>query len=275
MTVKSLLARRQARLSEIFPPPQRPWTEEYLAIHTEFLEHVLHDDGLVRSIGRGHPPRGFGVGLDERVVEYPWLFAQCPRGSTLDAGSTLNHAHILERFQPLVEELHIVTLAPEERSFPERGVSYVYADLRRLPYHDAYFDTIVSLSTLEHVGKDNSRYGGAREEADPDQELRTVLGELRRVLAPGGTILVSVPYGQREDHGWFRQFDRDDVERLTALAAPRRLELTVFAYGYSGWRKSSLRAATGARYRDFMADSRPVPDLAAAARAVACVRMEY
>jgi hypothetical protein len=62
---------------------------------------------------------------------------------------------------------------------------------------------------------------------------------------------------------------------LTALAASRRLELTVFAHRPSGWQRSSPRAAGRVRYRDFTADSAPVPDQAAAARAVACLRMEY
>jgi SAM-dependent methyltransferase len=173
-----------------------------------------------------------------------------------------------------VDELHVVTAAPEAQSFPERGVSYLYADLRQLPYRDGYFDTVVSLSTLEHVGKDNSRYGGPEGAGDPDEELGRALVELRRVLVPGGTLLVTVPYGRREDHGWFRQFDEEEVERLVSLAAPRRHELRVFAYERTGWRGSSLRAAADASYRDFTADPRPSDDLAAAARAVACIRME-
>lgn len=269
-----LLARRGPDLAERFPPPEQFWTEEYAAAHLAFLEHVLSDESLMRSVERGRLPRGYGVGLDERVVEFPWLLAQAPRGRVLDAGSTLNHAHILDRVLPVVDELHVVTLAPEAHSFPERGVSYVYADLRRLPYSDAYFDEVVSLSTLEHVGKDNSRYGGPEGDADVDAELGHALEELRRVLAPGGTMLVSVPYGRPEDHGWFRQFDQADVERLVTLAAPRRHELTVFAYDESGWQKSSPSRAADARYRDFTVDPQPVWDLAAAARAVACLRME-
>ena len=271
--MRSFLA-RGPDLAEQFPPPEQPWTKEYAAAHLAFVEHVLSDEDLVRAVERGRLPRGFGVGLDERVVEYPWLLAQALRGRVLDAGSTLNHAHILDRVLPVVDELHVVTLAPEAQAFPERGVSYLYGDLRRLPYRDAYFDTVVSLSTLEHVGKDNSRYGGPEGQADADAELGHALDELRRVLAPGGTMLVSVPYGRREDHGWFRQLDRADVERLVALARPRRHELTVFAYDESGWRKSSPTRAADARYRDFTADPRPVPDLAAAARAVACLRLE-
>jgi SAM-dependent methyltransferase len=266
---------RGPALAERFPPPAYFWTDEYRVAQLAFLEYVFSDEGLLHAVARGRLPRGYGAGLDERVIEFPWLLAQAPHGRTLDAGSTLNHAHILDRVQPLVDDLHIVTLAPEPESFPERGVSYVYADLRELPYRNGLFDTVISLSTLEHVGKDNSQYGGSTGEDDPDEELGRAVAELRRVVAPGGTLLVSVPYGRREDHVWFRQFDEEDVERLLAFAEPRWHELIVFAYERSGWRKSTLRGAADARYRDFTAEPNPVPDLAAAARAVACLRMEY
>ena len=72
----------------------------------------------------------------------------------LDAGSTLNHAHILQRLRPAMDKLHIVTLAPEERAFPELDVSYLFADLRDLPLSDDVYDQVVSISTLEHVGLD-------------------------------------------------------------------------------------------------------------------------
>ena len=169
------------------------------------------------SVDRARLPRGFGIGLDERVVEYPWLLSQAPRGRTLDAGSTLNHAHVLDRVRPLVDELHIVTLAPEAQSFPERGVSYVYADLRRLPYRDAYFDTVVSLSTLEHVGKDNSRYGARAASAIRTRSSAAPSRSCAGCSHPGDDARLG-PVGRREDHGWFRQLDQEDVERLAALA---------------------------------------------------------
>jgi len=34
-------------------------------------------------------------------------------------------------------------------------VRYEFSDLRRLPYRDAWFSSVVCLSTLEHVGMDN------------------------------------------------------------------------------------------------------------------------
>ena len=169
----------------------------------------------------------------------------------LDAGSALNHRHVLDRLLPRLDELHIVTLAPEDESFTELGVSYLYADLRDLPLRDGAYDTIVSISTLEHVGMDNTAYGaeGARAASDPRSELRAAVGELRRLLAPGGRLLVTVPYGKREDHGWLRQFDQADLQDLIDAAGVARSDVTVYATDDGGgWQLSDLESAAGASY---------------------------
>ncbi|MBA2616395.1 MAG: methyltransferase domain-containing protein [Actinobacteria bacterium] len=271
-----LLDDRRSRWTERYPPPETPWTELYVERHRALLCEALDDPKLrARFESRQRLPRGYGRGFDERVVEYPWLLAQRPSGRTLDAGSTLNHAHVLDRFLPLLASPHIVTLAPEAVSFPERGVSYVYADLRELPYRDALFDTVVCVSTLEHVGMDNAAYGADEgRAADPDRELLRVLAELRRVVRADGRLLVTIPYGRAEDHGWFRQLDRNGVERLVELASPRRYRLTVFRYGESGWQRSDLEGAADAQYRDYTRDPAPVDDQAAAARAVVCLALD-
>lgn len=220
-------------------------------------------------------PGGYGIGFDERVVEYPWARWRLSGGKVLDAGATLNHEHILDRFLPQLAELHIVTLAPEKFSLVDQRLSYVYGDLRDLPYPDGYFDAVVSLSTLEHVGMDTSEYGGEAARAqDPAEELRQVVAELERVLVPEGVILASVPYGAREDHGWFRQFDRADVETLVSAAAPRRATVDVYGYTEQGWQTSSLDEAARRRYHDHHADPELPSDRAAAARAVACLRFD-
>jgi SAM-dependent methyltransferase len=54
----------------------------------------------------------------------------------------------------------------------------VHADVRRLPFDDADFDVIVSISTLDHFP--------AR------AEMERALRELHRVLAPGGTLLITL-----------------------------------------------------------------------------------
>lgn len=152
--------RRHVSLTKDFPPTT-PWTIDYVETHRRLVAALLDDRAAIGLFASSERlPNGWGIGFDERVVEYPWLLAQEPAGKTLDAGSVLNHAHILDRFQPRLSNLHIVTLAPEEIAFTERRISYLFADLRDLPYKDGWFDTVISVSTLEHVGMDNSLYGG-------------------------------------------------------------------------------------------------------------------
>jgi SAM-dependent methyltransferase len=260
-------------LGQRYPPPEAPFTEVYADAHRRFVCDVLDDQALLaRFRSASRLPVDFGVGLDERVVEYPWLLSRGLAGRVLDAGSTLNHPHLLDRVLPSVNSLHIVTLAPEPQSFVDRGVSYVFADLRELPFRERLYDCVVSLSTVEHVGMDNSQYGGASgREGDPAIAAAAALAELNRVLAPEGRLLVTVPYGRREDYGWFRQFGTEDLDALIAAAGARAADVTVYAYSRRGWQLSSLREAAGAVYREA---SESVPDdRAAAARAVACVEL--
>lgn len=259
------------------PPPSRiPLeirTRSYIARHTRTVKAALADPRLLAAVRDGGAlPDGYGARLDERVVEFPWLLAQAPSGDVLDAGSTLNHAHVLDAVMGSLDSLHIATLEPELHAFTGRRISYVFCDLRDLPYRDGLFDTIVLSSTLEHVGMDNERYGAAvPRAADPDAEVDRVLGELRRVLRPGGRMLLTVPYGLSQDYGWMRQFDQAGIERIVRASRARSAQVSVFAYSASGWRCSDLDAAALARFRDDERDT--VDDGAAAARAVACLSL--
>ena len=218
---------------------------------------------LERFATRASLPAGYGTGANERVVEIPWLLAQSPAGKMLDAGSALNHAQYLDRLLPVVSELHIVTLVYEGSAFPERGVSYLYADLRSLPYAAGHFDTVASISTLEHVGMDNTGYGSPVPRADdPAHEAQLAVRELARVVRKGGRLLLSVPYGRSEDHSSMRQLDRSELEALVDAAAPAEAAISVYRAGEQGWQLSDLDDAADARYR-----------VEFAAEAVACVSL--
>ena len=224
----------------------------------------LANEDTLKRFAEAEPLRdGYGIDANERIVEIPWLVAQKPSGTTLDAGSALNHISYLDSVQPFVSDLHIVTLVYEGSAYPERGISYLYADLRDLPYSDSLFDTVASISTIEHVGMDNSGYGvRAPRASDPTAEAQVAMRELGRVLKPGGTLLLTVPYGLRENHGTLRQLDREDVERLINAFSPSQASISIYRYSQDGWRPSDLDAAGNARYRiDFGAE------------AVACVRL--
>jgi glycosyltransferase involved in cell wall biosynthesis/SAM-dependent methyltransferase len=255
--------------------PLEPWTPEYFARHGEYVTRALDDPALLNLLKSGRPlPPGYGVGFDERVVEFPWTLTRDLGGRVLDAGSTLNHPNVLIRVRPRVDDLHIVTLAPETQAFPFIDVSYLYADLRELPIRDATYDRVLSISTLEHVGMDNTQYGDTSpRSSDPRADLVAAISELRRVLKPGGTLYVTVPYGRPADLGWQRVFDAEGLEALVEAFAPAEQKREFFRYTAAGWERSSAGEATGAEYRDHFSDPTPAPDRAVAARAIACLAL--
>lgn len=259
-----------------------PGSTAYGYSKRRFLLTALSDQGLLARFRNGLAlPDGYGVGLDERCVEYPWLVGRLDVGSLrlLDAGSTLNYDYLLDHPRISDKAIHIVTLAPEKECYWRRGISYVFADFRDLPLRDGYYDAISCISTLEHVGADNSGYGGTNERQAG--AFVSALSELRRVLRPGGRFYLTVPFGRYEHFGWFQQFDR----RLLTLAEESfgpvaEFRETFFRYSPTGWRVSTddecadsvFVQSVGRDPAGLVEWPRPVePDHAAAARAVACV----
>ena len=228
---------------------------EHRLAERRYVRHVTRSMGAGGDLFDGRRlPAGYGAGMSERAVEFGWVFAQGLRGRVLDAGSTLNHEYTLSAVLPRVASLDIFTLVPEETNFPERGVTYGYGDLRELPYEDATFDAVVSISVLEHVGMDNRGYGGAdHREGDPTSDVARAVAEMRRVLRPGGSLLVTVPYGQARDHGWLRVFDAAAVDELRDAAGDPSAPVTVYAVKDGAWQISSLVEAADAAYGEGMA----------------------
>lgn len=263
-----------------------PWSQGYSHAKARFISRVLANPNLVEVFKKGERlPQQFGVGFDERCVEYPWLLAHLHDGReiVLDAGAALNHDFILTHAIFKNKVIHIVTLAPEPNCFWQEGISYLFHDLREIPIRDDYYDTIACLSTLEHVGCDNTLYtrGDGPVEHRPEDFL-LVMQELRRVLKPRGTLLFTVPYGGRRHFGTFKQFDRELISRaITSFGQASEVTETFYRYTAEGWNIASAEDCKECEYVDWIMKlpaERPSQfplqsDGAAAARAVACVRV--
>jgi SAM-dependent methyltransferase len=79
---------------------------------------------------------------------------------------------------------------PRANPVPFKAKPEVYGDAQHLPFADQSFDAVVCTQVLEHLAR-------------PDK----VVGELARVLRPGGLALVSVPFFYNlhlEPHDYFR-----------------------------------------------------------------------
>jgi hypothetical protein len=101
-----------------FPNPGAIWTPAWVEIRQRLLLEAMGGPRLQAAFAAGEPlPAGYGAAMDERVVEWPWVLSNGPRGHVLDAGSALNHAEVLAHYLPCVDDLHIVTLEPEDQAY--------------------------------------------------------------------------------------------------------------------------------------------------------------
>jgi hypothetical protein len=266
---------RKARKRQTFlRSGMKPWTKGY-------DEHKVHEISRVLRQGDFHSdqvPHGYGFRLDERIIEYPWLFSKLPAGpgTLLDAGSVLNSEYLLDHPSLKSKKLHICTLAPESHCYWERGISYLFDDLRRLSYRSELFDWVACLSTLEHVGQDNSFYTGGLghpQEVQPEDYLLAVR-ELCRVLKPGGSVYLSVPFGRAVSHGWFQVFDQRMIETVMAAFGPASHAVNYFLYKPEGWCSSNALETANATIFDIHHAKGYDPDFAAAARAVCCLELK-
>jgi SAM-dependent methyltransferase len=256
---------------------RRPWAPGYYTRKNSLIEHAI-DQSAVQA---GRPiPDAFGVAIDERVVEYPWLFDRFarigrPLGRVLDAGSTLNHDFILNRDPLRGADITLMTLAPEKRCYWYKGYSYVFGDFRHTNFKDGAFDIITCISTLEHVGLDNTLlYTDDTGKAEANKNgFVDAVREFRRVLSSGGCCLITVPYGRYDDFKWFQIFDREMIDLLIGTFNPSSFEVDFFQYTKAGWRRALQTEVENETAFDPHSGRGKSDDKAAFARAIACIQL--
>jgi len=128
-------------------------------------------------------------------------------------GETLTH---LKTLLPQAQ-LHGLDTSPTAVKYTRlRGHSVLLGNALKLPYKDASFDSILLLDVIEHI--------------EPDTE---VLNEAKRVLKPGGFIIVTAPAlpfiwsDHDTNQGHKRRYTR---RRMRLLAQQTNLQLSFLSY---------------------------------------------
>ena len=274
----------EERIAKYLAGGRIPWSEGYIDYRRRFLSQTLDDQRLVSAIAMGDTvPDGYGYKLCERCVEYPWcIYNIRPEDlAILDAGSTLNHEFMVTHPALADKNLTITTLSPEPQCHWKRGISYVFGDLRNLIFRDECFDLVVCISTLEHVGMDNSLFD-AHGVVVPDRNSHLdAIRELRRVLRPGGRLLLTVPYGRDPMIPETLVFSAPMIDRVIATFRPVEIQCNYYKYSAAGWRAATAGECETAEYETWVmrANVNRTPrfpttsDGAAAARAVCCISL--
>lgn len=149
------------------------------------------------------------VNVNERIVEIPFAIqaaAALPKGAKiLDLGCT-------ESPLPLqLAALGYAVTGFDFREYPYRhpNLTFVQGDMTKLPFENATFDGIMSISTLEHVGI--GFYADPQEVAQADKKA---IAEIIRVLKPGGIFVLTAPYGVKAQNSHQRIYDQKGLEDL-------------------------------------------------------------
>ena len=250
----------------------KPWTPGYEEYKWENIKRAMAEnfDALIGT-------EKYGYRVDERVVELPWLISRLPagKGTMLDAGSALNHPPVLRHPKVQEKKLFISTLSYEGSAWPELGISYVYEDLRRTCFREDFFDCIACISTIEHVGMDNTLLytsDASKKEQNRDDYL-LFLDVLRSRLKQGGKLYLSFPFGKARDHGWFQVFDAGMVDDVIARFQPASYLETVFYYSDDRWHISTREKAADAACFDINVQKKYELDYLAFSRSVLCLEL--
>jgi SAM-dependent methyltransferase len=147
-------------------------------------------------------------GRSSRDVEYEFVWRNV-------AGEQLKILDIggCDSLLPLVfaKQGHDVTVY-DFRRYTERhtNLAAIQGDFLRNGLPDRYFDYVILVSTIEHVGFGS--YGAPRYE-DGDMEA---MKEVKRVLAENGKAILTFPFAERgrEIRGFERWYDVDRIQLL-------------------------------------------------------------
>jgi hypothetical protein len=258
-----------------------PWTPGYSKYKNQQLIDTLADERLMGIFACGDRlPDGYGARLDERVVECPWTVAHLRDGDglILDAGSVLNSPIFLERPELRDRRVVVFSLVLDWLHL-HPNVSYVHGDFREAFFREELFDSIVCISTLEHVGMwpiPTPPFEESLAKPQPTidyKAYRGVLQTFRSLLKRGGKLLLTVPFGRYEDHRWLQQFDQDGIADIVRSFEGECRTQTYYRHEADGWQVARPEDCAQCEYHNLVTMPEFGPDLAAAARAVACLEL--
>lgn len=178
--------------------------EEYFARRDPLIQ------SLIERIRRGEPfadvMQGFDAReFDERVAEYAfltqWLLEREKGLELLDVGCVVNNRLVTNLLLERCGQVWLCNPALEPRITVPNPLFYHVADLADSFPGGERFPMVTCLSTIEHIGYDNSQYGIRTEGLFTEPQTATLISamsKLATLTAPGGHLLVSVPFGHRE-----------------------------------------------------------------------------
>jgi SAM-dependent methyltransferase len=219
---------------------------------------ILSEVGRALELNRGNDgtirlPAPYGRNLPERAIEI--FFARLyykPGLKVLDVGCSNAmecHLRMVRNLEPPRNIAGIDIAIPSERTrrYYDR---FLHESIVSSRIEAGSFDLIWCISALEHFGMDNSSYTDQfilSEEMDVQ-----AMKEMVRILARGGRLLVTIPYGKYENQPWLRNYDGEHLRNLLAPVechADIRTSFYRHTHG-AGWRVATVEELEHVGYYD-------------------------
>jgi len=190
---------------------------------------TVDDEGEIRPNTIFHRPLD---NLHSRCIEYPYCASRIrPTVRTLlDVGSAKADSTWISWLSRLPFAVYAL-----DYDVPPQGIArvvrYVRADIRATPYPDRFFDAVVAVSSIEHIGLSEPQVAHvSKPKVEPDGDLRAVQ-EIARILKPGGQLVMTVPFGRRSGLILGDQARTYDIRSIRKFEAVMQLsELVVYEY---------------------------------------------
>ena len=153
--------------------------------------------------------RSSATPIDRHYTYHPaWaarVLAKTRPNKHVDISSIVSFATLVSAFIPV--EFYDFRPVPVQLD----GLNVGAADLTQLPFANNSIDSLSCMHVIEHIGL--GRYG---DPLDPDGDLKAI-GELVRVLAPGGNLLIATPVGRpRVEYNGHRVYDHETFAQYFA-----------------------------------------------------------
>jgi len=146
-----------------------------------------------------------------RTVEYDFIMRSIPSKARkiLDVGSTGS----LLPLKLAKQGYNVYSIDSREYHECHPNLTFMKGDILRSSFPDDFFDLVVCVSTIEHIGL--GAYGDPRYENGD----KLVAKEFGRILKEGGTLLLSTPFsGKYKVLPWMGSYERIyDYDRLKSL----------------------------------------------------------
>lgn len=173
--------------------------------------------------------------LHSRCVEYPFAASKVGASKViLDVGTTKADSVWVNWLDNLPIVVHATDYDP--LPFPVTNINFHQSDVRNLQIEDDFFDKILAVSVIEHIGLENPQVNTEVVPSISAQGDEDAFCELVRVLKHGGEIVMTFPFGNLEElilGGSARNYTLQTIRRFEKYARPVVLDYYEYQFAQS------------------------------------------